>query len=102
MIVDAACTADDVNLFAPFFATEDGGPLPSHKRSGMQGTLHRLSFTTHPAKRDAVIAVTARVGRAMEGVIDRMAPFLRARDAPSLLLVGCARFACLELCAYPY
>ena len=35
-----------------------------------------------------MIAVTARVGRAMEGVIDRMAPFLLSPDAPSLLLVG--------------
>lgn len=88
LIVDAPCTADDVNLFAPFFTPDNGEPLPSQKRAGMDGTLHRLSFTTHPAKRDAVIAVTARVGRAMEGVIDRMAPFLLSPDAPSLLLIG--------------
>ena len=72
-VVDGKCTLDDIALFAPLF---NNGETPSHKRVGIPGTLHRLSLITHPAKRDAVIAVTARVGRAMEGVVARMVPFL--------------------------
>ena len=38
---------------------------------------------------DRVIAVTARVGRAMEGIVQRMAPFLlNAAETTSLLLIG--------------
>lgn len=43
------CGEADVDLFAIFFDGEAG--LSSHKRTGIQGTLHRLSFTTHPGKR---------------------------------------------------
>jgi len=86
-VVDAECNEGDVQLFSPLF--ERGAS--SNKRAGLPGTLHRLSFTTHPGRQDTVVAVTARVGRAMEGVVARMAPFLL--EAPgssfsSLLLIG--------------
>ncbi len=67
-------------MFAPLFRSHE---IAAHKRVGVPGTLHRLSLTTHPAKNDVVIAVTARVGRAMEGVITRMAPFLLPLHGPS-------------------
>lgn len=80
---DLPCTVHDVQLFAPFFQE-----LTTHKRAGLPGTLHRLSFTTHPLKNDVPIAVTARVGRSLEGVVSRMAPFL-LKSTDSLLLIGC-------------
>jgi stage III sporulation protein SpoIIIAA len=86
MLVQAPCTAADVALFREFFIGKDG-VVAAHKRAGMPGTLHRLSCTTHPSRGNEVLAVTARVGRALEGVVDRMAPFLLESDA-SLLLIG--------------
>ncbi len=86
-IVDALCDVNDINLFGPYFMHGTG-----LKRAGIEHTLHRLSFTTHPAKpgpdgHDAVVAVTARVGRAFEGVVARMVPFLLT-STQSLLIVG--------------
>ncbi|KAG1671870.1 hypothetical protein FOA52_003437 [Chlamydomonas sp. UWO 241] len=67
------CTRSDIDLFQPLFMEH---AVSSYKRVGIPSTLHRLSLTTHPCRGDAVIAVTMRVGRAMHGVVSRMAPFL--------------------------
>ena len=80
-VVQARCTSGDIGLFGPLF---NNGAIPAHKRVGIPGTLHRLSLITHPAKDNDVIAVTARVGRAMQGVVARMAPFLLPQSPPAL------------------
>jgi len=72
-IVDTPSHQNDVFLFAKFFAR-----IAITKRAGIDNTLHRLSFTTHPvllndAGAEEVIAVTARVGRAF-GCVDLAEP----------------------------
>mmetsp|Transcript_14155 Transcript_14155/g.48781 ORF Transcript_14155/g.48781 Transcript_14155/m.48781 type:complete len:446 (-) Transcript_14155:44-1381(-) len=86
-ITESACDAADLDLFASMFA-EDGGP--SHKRKGIEGTLHRLSVITHPSFHpERVIGVAARIGRVVQGTVERMARFL-VEDGlhKSVLLVG--------------
>lgn len=66
------CTEDDIRRFDHFILDPRTRAVHPHKRSGINGTLHRLSVITHPLKAsdsysgELVIGVTARVGRAME------------------------------------
>lgn len=67
-----ACIESDIRRFDHFVLDAHTRAVHPHKRSGIEGTLHRLSVITHPLKRsdvyngEMVIGVTARVGRALE------------------------------------
>lgn len=83
------CTEADLRRFDHFVLDKHTHAVHPHKRSGIDGTLHRLSVITHPLKRsdlyngELVIGVTARVGRAMEvrrrGRMSRLARTVDAR-----------------------
>lgn len=80
IVVDAECTTTDILHLKEFFQDI---MVDGHKRVGIPSTLNRLSLTTHPGKDNSVITITARVGRAIVGVIKIMAPFLLP-NGPSL------------------
>lgn len=82
---DGPSGSEDIEAFQPLF---DAGQDTGHKRRGVEGTLHRISLITHPARRpEQVIGIAARVGRSIRGIVERMAPFVLQRTAP-LLLIG--------------
>eukprot|EP00241_Pyramimonas_parkeae_P002203 CAMPEP_0114257624 /NCGR_PEP_ID=MMETSP0058-20121206/18838_1 /TAXON_ID=36894 /ORGANISM="Pyramimonas parkeae, CCMP726" /LENGTH=506 /DNA_ID=CAMNT_0001372375 /DNA_START=237 /DNA_END=1758 /DNA_ORIENTATION=+ len=86
-ITETAVTDSDIQMFASTF----NGVVPTHKRIGVPGTLHRISLITHPARDElTVVGVTARVGRVVQGTVERMAAFLLEpdHDARSLVLIG--------------
>lgn len=53
---------EQLEAFLPLFRSLD----PSARRSGIDGTLHRISRSMH-AVQDQVVAIAARVGRTMQG-----------------------------------
>jgi len=86
-----ACDEHDIALFAETFQGDD--TLGTTHRKGVAGTLHRLSIIVHPThvcavtKQPRVIGVTARVGRSIHGILEKMAPIL-LKTTQSLLLIG--------------
>lgn len=51
-ITETAVTDSDIQMFASTF----NGVVPTHKRIGVPGTLHRISLITHPARDELVRA----------------------------------------------
>lgn len=91
VIGSGKCDEADVLLFRDTFGGDEE-VFRTH-RKGVAGTLHRLSILVHPTnvcaatKQPKVIGVTARVGRAIFGVLEKMAPHV-LRSTNSLLLIG--------------
>ena len=85
------CTEEDIAMFRNTFDGDDN-VFMTH-RKGIAGTLHRLSIIVHPTsicgpkQQPRVIGVTARVGRAIYGTLQKMAPQLLS-CTESLLLIG--------------
>lgn len=88
-ITELMVESSDIQLFADTF----DGEVPAHHRIGVEGTLHRISLIVHPTRslmRDHVLGVTARVGRVVQGTVERMAAFMLQKefDNKSLVLIG--------------
>lgn len=59
-------------------------PLDAHNRTGIDGTLHRISAILN--MRNEVIGLTCRVGRALPGIAKTLGPALESND--SMLIIG--------------
>jgi stage III sporulation protein SpoIIIAA len=90
-ITRGCCDENDVAMFRETF-DGDQAIFTTH-RKGIAGTLHRLSIIVHPTiacsitKQPRIIGVTARVGRAIHGILQKMAPHVLF-STESLLLIG--------------
>jgi len=87
------CTEEDIEMFRETFA-DDEAIMTTH-RKGIAGTLHRLSILVHPtslcgpAKQPRVIGVTARVGRSIFGILEKMAPQVAIASNSILPSISC-------------
>lgn len=83
------CTENDISLFKDAFDGDE--TIFTTHRKGIAGTLHRLSIIVHPTNmcdgQPRVIGVTARVGRSIHGILEKMAPLL-LKSSQSILLIG--------------
>jgi stage III sporulation protein SpoIIIAA len=86
-----SCSEGDIALFRETFEGDD--TIFATHRKGIAGTLHRLSIIVHPTSvcqvtaQPRVIGVTARVGRSIHGVLQKMAPIV-LKSRKSILLIG--------------
>ena len=73
---DQATTDEHLKQFWPLF----DGLSDDHRRTGIDGTLHRVSRTIHAVTKEAC-AITARVGRVIQGnVLPMLVPPMTAAD----------------------
>lgn len=65
-------------------AMKIAGPLDAHNRTGIDGTLHRVSAIVN--SKNEVVGLTCRVGRATPGIAARLTNLIRSEE--SFVVIG--------------
>ncbi|KAL9232458.1 hypothetical protein vseg_007569 [Gypsophila vaccaria] len=81
---DFELSDDPISLADLEFATSKVGDFANDNRAGISCTLHRISAIRN--RKDAIIGLTCRVGRAITGSADLLRDLVK--DGASLLLIG--------------